>query len=112
MAPEFKWSTPEQSIMSVIVSNWVYENKNNIPKNYPNFMINNKTRDFYNYLKPSNFDYLNNVEGVDNINYNKINFILFICICILLVIINKLSIKYFIIIVMCILLYFYFLLRV
>jgi len=79
LSKKFKWSTPEQSIMSVIVSNWVYEGKNNIPKTYPNFMINNTTRDFDNYLYPSDFSYLdmqNTIEGFGKNTNDTVYYIL------------------------------------
>lgn len=87
LSKKFKWSTPEQSIMSVIVSNWVYEGKNNIPKTYPNFMINNKTRDFDNYLYPSDFSYLKEGYGTKTPNYNT--YYIFSLLCIITLCLNK-----------------------
>jgi hypothetical protein len=40
--PEFQWYTPEQGILSVLISNYVHEGKYNIPKNYPNVVIENR----------------------------------------------------------------------
>jgi hypothetical protein len=40
--PEFQWYTPEQGILSVLISNYVHEGKYNIPKNYPNVIIENR----------------------------------------------------------------------
>jgi len=37
--PEFRWYTPEQGILSVIISNYIYTGKYNIPKNYPNIIL-------------------------------------------------------------------------
>jgi hypothetical protein len=37
--PEFRWHTPEQSILGVLISNYVYQNKYNIPKKYPNLIL-------------------------------------------------------------------------
>lgn len=96
MSPKFKWSTPEQSIMSVIISNWVYEQKNDIPLKYPNFMINNKTRDFYNYLYSTNYEYLKlikyNIEGFSSTNnYNNISYIILILLCVISIIITNKS---------------------
>jgi len=44
--PEFRWYTPEQGILGVLISNYVYEGRFNIPKNYPNLMFSN--RDIHN----------------------------------------------------------------
>lgn len=43
--PEFRWYTPEQAILSVIISNFVYENKYNIPRNYPNVVLEGRNID-------------------------------------------------------------------
>jgi hypothetical protein len=40
--PGFLWHTPEQGILSVLISNYVYTGKYNIPKNYPNLMFDNR----------------------------------------------------------------------
>ena len=64
LSKKFKWSTPEH----------------NIPKKFPNFMINNKTRDFDNYLYPSDFSYLKNqntIEGFGKNTNDKVYYILF-----------------------------------
>jgi hypothetical protein len=37
--PGFRWYTPEQGILSVLLSNYVLEGKYNIPKNYPNIIL-------------------------------------------------------------------------
>jgi hypothetical protein len=39
---EFKWHTCDQAILSVLISNYVYQNKYNIPKNYPNIIFKNR----------------------------------------------------------------------
>jgi hypothetical protein len=36
---EFKWHTPEQGILSVILANWVRKRTHNIPLNYPNIHL-------------------------------------------------------------------------
>mgnify|MGYP001235962192 CR=1 FL=1 len=58
--PSFMWSCPEQSILGVIIANWVRKKKHNISKYYPligfegrninNMFLYNKKRD-YDYLK-------------------------------------------------------------
>jgi hypothetical protein len=40
--PEFRWYTPEQGILGVLISNYVLEGRFNIPKNYPNLMFGNR----------------------------------------------------------------------
>ncbi len=35
MMPGFRWSCPEQSILSVIIANWIRHKKHNIPPTYP-----------------------------------------------------------------------------
>jgi len=37
--PEFRWYTPEQGILSVLISNYVLQGRFNIPKNYPNLIL-------------------------------------------------------------------------
>jgi hypothetical protein len=105
LSKKFKWSTPEQSIMSVIISNWVYEGKNNIPKKYPNFMINNKTRDFDNYLYPTDFSYLklnhDIIEGFGNKKCDNISYIVLI-VLLLIALIIKFNIYLALFIVLCI----------
>jgi hypothetical protein len=46
--PEFRWYTPEQGILGVLISNYVLEGRFNIPKNYPNLMFGN--RDIHNQI--------------------------------------------------------------
>lgn len=46
--PEFRWYTPEQGILAVLISNYVLQNRFNIPKNYPNLMFGN--RDIHNQI--------------------------------------------------------------
>lgn len=58
----FKWSTNEQAILNVIISNWIRKKKHNIPLNYPNitFECKNTNKLKYNinhdYLKFLNFN--------------------------------------------------------
>jgi hypothetical protein len=40
--PEFRWHTCDQAILNVLISNYVYQNKYNIPKNYPNLILINR----------------------------------------------------------------------
>uniref|UniRef100_A0A6C0B318 Uncharacterized protein n=1 Tax=viral metagenome TaxID=1070528 RepID=A0A6C0B318_9ZZZZ len=40
--PEFRWFTPEQAILGVLISNYVLEGKHGIPKNYPNIILDNR----------------------------------------------------------------------
>jgi hypothetical protein len=58
--PDFKWFTPEQSLLSVVVAKWIYKKTHNIPKNYPNLMF------FERYLNkwqiPKNTSYLNLIK--------------------------------------------------
>lgn len=53
----FKWHTPEQSILSIIIANWVRYRKYNIPLNYPNIILHNREID--NIIIPKNYKYLN-----------------------------------------------------
>lgn len=57
LSPKFKWFTPEQAIMGVLLSNWVYERKHNIPKTFPNFMWDDN-RNYIDYSIAKNYDYL------------------------------------------------------
>jgi hypothetical protein len=43
--PEFRWYTPEQGILTVLISNYVYEGRFQIPKNYPNVILGNREID-------------------------------------------------------------------
>jgi len=61
--PDFMWSCPEQSILGVIIANWVRKKKHNIPKNYP--MIGFKGRNIDNmffYDTNSDYDYLLDID--------------------------------------------------
>ena len=73
--PEFHWHTPEQGILGVLISNYVYENKYNIPKNYPNLML--LDRNINNKII---IDKDKNIENFDNIfilnNYSNIPYII------------------------------------
>jgi hypothetical protein len=53
---EFAWSTPEQSILCVILSNWVRTKKYNIPSTYPTITF--KSRDINDYNIITDYDYL------------------------------------------------------
>lgn len=63
--PEFRWYTPEQAILSVVISNYVYEGKYNIPKKYPNLILEGRNID-----KPIIVDKEMNVESFDIIRSN------------------------------------------
>lgn len=67
---EFMWSTPEQSILSVLMSNYVHQGKYNIPKNYPNFTLGD--RDIY---KPMIVKKDESVEPFSNLLSNESHFI-------------------------------------
>jgi hypothetical protein len=51
---DFRWSTPEQSILGIIFANYVRKHKYNIPLKYP-FISMNRNFTFY---KSKNYDYL------------------------------------------------------
>lgn len=54
----FKWSTPEQSILTAIISNWIRKHK--IPFEYPNVLSNRSFK--YDKIKhPKNFSYLQKI---------------------------------------------------
>jgi len=46
--PEFRWHTPEQGILSVLISNYVLHGKFGIPVNYPNIIL--KDREINNII--------------------------------------------------------------
>lgn len=54
--PEFQWHTPEQGILGVLISNYVYEGKYNIPKNYPNLMFLDRNINEKIIINNENFD--------------------------------------------------------
>jgi hypothetical protein len=54
--PEFTWTTLDQSVLSVIIANWIRKGKYNIPKKYPFIAFRDKDhtkmiyfKDIYNY---------------------------------------------------------------
>lgn len=58
--PSFMWSCPEQSILGVIIANWIRKRKYNIPKYYP--MVGFRRRNINNiflYDKNKDYKYLN-----------------------------------------------------
>lgn len=60
MHPEFNYSTLDQSVLSVIIANWVRKGKYNIPKEYPFIAL--KDRDHHQivyYKDIYNYNYLN-----------------------------------------------------
>ena len=54
---DFRWSTPEQSILSIIIASWIKNRKHNIPLNYPN-ILSNRSFNFDKIIHPKNFSYL------------------------------------------------------
>lgn len=61
----FRWYTPEQSILSVIISNWVRSNKYNIPLNYPR--IGFKDRNYHHIIHFKNYKYLESLHETSNV---------------------------------------------
>lgn len=57
---KFRWHTPEQSILSIIISNWIRKRKNGIPLNYPNIIL--KNREIDNIIIPNNYTYLKYID--------------------------------------------------
>jgi hypothetical protein len=56
MHPEFTWSTLDQSVLSVIIANWVRKGKHNIPKKYPFIALRDK--DHHKIIYHTDYDYL------------------------------------------------------
>lgn len=56
MHPEFTWSALDQSILSVIIANWVRKGKYNIPKKYP--FIAFRDKDHHKMIYHSDYEYL------------------------------------------------------
>ena len=57
---KFKWSCPEQSILGVIIANWIRKKIHNIPKHYP--LLGFRDRNIYKlywYDKNKDYEYLN-----------------------------------------------------
>lgn len=54
--PEFRWFTPEQGILGVIIAKWVKEGRHGIPINYPGVLCG--SRDIRIYSIPVNYEYL------------------------------------------------------
>jgi hypothetical protein len=82
--PSFMWSCPEQSILGVIIANWIRSKKHNIPRQYP--LIGFKERDISNiifYDKDEDYEYLQLDFNINELNINpnkeilkkRINFI-------------------------------------
>ena len=76
LSPKFKWFCPEQCILGVIVSNWVYQRKYNIPLKYPNIIC--KDRYIDNLITPTNYKYL-------KLKNNNNNYLLIILLIILFI---------------------------
>ena len=60
--PEFKWHTPEQGILSVIISNWVFTRKHNIPEKYPDIIL--QWRNMHMPCRPTQYHYLDICKNV------------------------------------------------
>jgi hypothetical protein len=59
MHPEFNWTTLDQSILSVIIANWIRKGKYNIPKKYPFIAFRHKDHHKMIYFSDIyNYDYL------------------------------------------------------
>ena len=60
--PSFQWSCPEQSLLGVIIANWVRKKKHNIPECYP--LIGFEARDINKmfFYQKRDYDYLLNLE--------------------------------------------------
>jgi hypothetical protein len=86
--PEFRWHTPEQGILGVLISNYVYEGKYNIPKNYPNLMLLNRNINEKIIIDKS----IINIENFDNINFSIIPYI--VCFIFIFVLFLFLFLKY------------------
>jgi hypothetical protein len=56
MHPEFIYTTLDQSVLSVIIANWVRKGKYNIPKKYPFISLEN--RDHHKIVYYSDYEYL------------------------------------------------------
>jgi len=56
MHSEFTWSTLDQSVLSVIIANWIRKGKYNIPKKYP--FISLRDKDHHKIVYHSDYEYL------------------------------------------------------
>jgi hypothetical protein len=65
MSSKFNWHTPEQSILSIIIANWIRKKIYNIPLKYPNIILENREIDKIKI--PNNYDYLNYIYESNNI---------------------------------------------
>jgi hypothetical protein len=94
LSPKFSRSTPEQSILTVIISNWIRKRKHNIPKSYPLLILNDRNfdqpviRPEFNHLKylddsREDFTNLSNTDLTNNY-FNYILLIIFIIIILFL----------------------------
>lgn len=60
MHPEFEYTTLDQSVLSVIIANWVRKGKHNIPKEYPFIALKDRDHHHIIYYKDfHNYNYLN-----------------------------------------------------
>jgi hypothetical protein len=67
--PEFHWHTSEQVVLCILISNYVYEGKYNIPKNYPNLIL--KDRDIKQKIIVSNLENFDTYSSSEPLNYNN-----------------------------------------
>ena len=63
---EFRWSTPEQSILCVIIANWIRKRKHNIPLHYPKIIFN--YRDISKSSIITDYNYLKYLDTIGNIS--------------------------------------------
>ena len=57
------WSCPEQSILGVIIANWVRKKKHNISKYYPLIGFNGRyINNMFLYNEKTNYDYLEHLN--------------------------------------------------
>jgi len=83
---EFRWFTPEQSILTVIISNYVFEGKHNIPKTYPNIIF--KNRDINNQIIVDERKIVESFTNSMSYDYRQFNFLTFIVVTLFIVFLN------------------------
>lgn len=62
--PKFRWSCPEQSILGLIIANWIRKNQHGIPQKYP--FVGFKQRDIYKLIYYKLDDDYNYLKYLDN----------------------------------------------
>jgi hypothetical protein len=94
LSPGFSRSTSEQSILTVIIANWIRKRKHNIPLRYPEVILRDRnfdqpfTRPEFNHLKFLNIENFENTEG------NRYNYYTYIILILVLIIIYILICRY------------------